>query len=693
MKGRSDALQNFLKISPSIIRESLVENLNPKKWSSPVQFFFAYAFSLLGLLILYRIAFLLVYGYRIEEGTSFGQVLLTWVYGFRFDLSSIAIFLGSFLIIGLMHPLNKFAPYRALWRYFPLPVMFLCTALLVADVLYYENANKHLGYEAYAYMNKELFVIIYSALVNSPLTVIGGFIFLFGIIGSGVYFVRKIPYFHTSISLSQGIVRFAIGIALVFLTIRGGPQVSPLRVTDAVKFENDFLNVLIVNSLYTVLSDAKREAIPKYQKMDPNIARELVRDVIAYPGAKFISDEYPLLREVPQTSSQRPPNIVFIVLEGWTGKYISPITDGNVNGKEVTPFFNKLNKTGLFFTKMFAAGGRTTNGLMALMGGIPDRPGLTAVRTPQIMNRFSGLPQVLEEMGYQRIFVSGNDLSFNNKGTIMRHWGADEQIGKKQIDRMKRFNIGAWGYFDRDVYTLLHERLLEVTQETGPIFTVLHTITTHYPYRTPDKKFDIFDENTQDYEYLNVLHYADWALNEFLKEAKNAPYFRDTIFVMISDHSHHRYLNYYEDRNVPFLIYAPGRIPGELRREIVSHLDVFPTVVGLTGKKAVFTAMGKDLRQSKGGSAYYAYGDLFGWIEGDMFFIQKVDSSDEGDSWLADAPFSRTMLCYETPIECKHHKDRAKAFLNYSYYLLDSNRIFPDESFFSPSETKAKEGK
>ncbi len=646
-----------------------------------VRFFLGYATVIYGIVFLYRTAFLAVYGYRLGGATGF-EVFRAEVYGLRFDFSTIVMLLGVFLVLGLIQPLNRFTAFRGLWRYGPLPVVFVSAALLVADIMYYENGNKHIGYEAYAYLNRELFTIIGAGIVSNPVAVLGGIGALGLLMAGGVRVVRRFKYAPVPQSwLVQG-AWLVIGLAFVMIGIRGGVQQSPLRVTDAVKFENDFLNVLIVNGVYTVVADAKTETLSKHHRMEPDAAARVVREIIDYPGAKFLSDEYPMLREVAESNPGRPPNVVIIVLEGWTGKFVRPITDGMVDGKEVTPYFNQLAKEGLFFSRMFASGGRTTNGLLALIGGIPDRPGLTAVRTPQIMNRFSGLPSLLAGMGYNTFFISGNDLNFNNKGTIMSHWGSSELTGKKQIDLLKRFEIGAWGYYDRDVFTLLHEKLMELHKTGKPMNGIVHTITTHYPYKTPDMKFEVFGKETRDHEYINVLHYADWALHDYLETAKKAPYFKDTVFFFISDHSHHRFLNYYEDRNVPFLVYAPGRIAAEHRREIVSSLDFLPTVVGVTGKRAIFASMGRDLRRAKGAGAYYAYGNLFGWIEDDVFYLQTVESRDAGTTHLAGPPYTHSALCEKDVTLCDKPRQRAKAYLNLSYMLLDQNRIYPPASFF-----------
>ena len=634
-------------------------------------------------LSLYRLAFFLVYSYRLTEETPRSKVLLAFMVGLRFDLAVIYMVIGPFFLLSLFLSFasfpNRFAGVRLVWVYGPILGIAWLAVLSIVDIMYYENANKHIGYEAFAYLNMELFTMIGAALQRTPVRVsaaLGGMVAVFLV---ARLILRRYPYREPAFGWPGRLALFVGSTAFALLCVRGGPQTSPLRTGDAIISKNDFVNNLGINGPFTAINDLKVTNIQKVHRLPLGTAVRVVRNAIAYPGAEFVSDRFPLLRRLKGTSRGPLPNVVIVILEGWTGRYVGPITGGRVDGKVITPYFNRLASEGLFFRKHMASGGRTTNGLMAVIGGVPDRPGLTAVRTRQILNRFSGLGNIAKgQLGYQTIFVAGNDLSFNNKRTIMRHWGFDEQVGKSHIAKLGKYKLGAWGYNDADILEVFHNEITRLHRK-GPFFGVVHTVTTHYPYRTPHPRFDIFGEGTRDRDYLNVYHYADWALQQFMERARRSKYFANTIFVLASDHTHHRYLNYYEDRNTPLLILAPGRVKPAVRDELVSQLDIMPTILGMIGREVYFSSMGRDLLKSRAGSAYFAYGNLFGWIDDGMFYFQTVEGG-PGESFTVRPPFGDTQLCRRTPAACHAHRLMARAFLNLSYRLLNDNLIYPPET-------------
>lgn len=63
------------------------------------------------ILFLYKIAFLSVYWYRLQ-GVPFGEVLLAFLLGFRFDLVVIGMTLGLFALLSVLPYLNRFKLYR-----------------------------------------------------------------------------------------------------------------------------------------------------------------------------------------------------------------------------------------------------------------------------------------------------------------------------------------------------------------------------------------------------------------------------------------------------------------------------------------------------------------------------------------------------------------------------------------------------
>lgn len=618
----------------------------------------------------YRIFFYGIYSYRIQE-FHIKTLLLAFGKGIRFDLSILASFLGIGFLLSSLQFANNSKVYRSIWRGISPIVLVILLFLSIADLIYYENGNKHLGYEAFAYLGFELLPLLGSAFSQNPIAFVGGFLALFFIMWGVQRVQYRFEYKHEPLVWwKSGLLTVGVFVFVV-IGIRGGLQNSPIRTGDALVSKESTWNDLVLHPGFTVISDLKMTRVDRRHAMPITEAVALVRENIQYPDSEFLTEDYPLLRKLTPAQKSLPlPNVVIIVLEGWTGKYV---IEGK-NGNEVTPFFNKLRKKGVYFSRFFASGGRTTNGLLAMFGGIPDRPGLTAVRTPQILNRFSGLGNVARQLGYETLFVTGTDLSFNNKGSIMFHWGFENQIGKLHLDKKPNYKSGPWSYLDESTYRELYE---QVQKYQKPFVAVLHTGTTHYPYKIPSEEFRLFDKSVQDADYLNVLYYADRALETFMKDMESTK--GETIYVFVSDHSHHRFLNYYEDRHVPLLFYSPTRWKPSERNEISSQLDLMPTILGLFGRELYFSAMGRDLFRTQANSAYFAYGNVFGWIEGDFLYHQSV-SGGQGETKTIKAPFIDIGLCYKDPLLCKRHANYTKAFLNLSDWSLNTNRLFPSST-------------
>jgi phosphoglycerol transferase MdoB-like AlkP superfamily enzyme len=642
---------------------------------------FFYFLVYLLFLQLYRVVFSLWYAYRIENEPGFviGKAFLV---GLRFDLATLSIVLGFFFLLSSLNFLNRFKVFSWLWSFTPIPLFFWFIGILISDLVYYENANKHIGYEAFVFLS-DFFMIFFSLWDKDRLVFLLSCFTALVIFPFVVYlFIKKNPYHYRPAenSYQYPIQFFLFSLLLIFL-IRGGFQQVPLRSSSSIISNNSFVNNIGLNGVYTAIMDLQSHTIPKVDRMNLVEASSIVRNSIAYPGAKFVSDKYPILRKTIQDKERnqnRPPNIILILLESWTGKYTSPISDGRIDGKEVTPNFNKLTKEGTFYINCFANGGRTTNGMMAALAGIPDRPGLTAVRTPQILGKFSGLGNIAQSLGYKTLFITGGEMKFDNNHIIMPHWGYETLIGKEVIDTYKKFETGAWGYDDEISFSILDEELNQLDPHQ-PFLATLLTLSTHYPYKTPDKKFDRFSETTQDHEYLNVYHYADWALGEYIEKAKKSAYFNNTIFLFISDHAHHRFLDYYEDRNIPFLIYAPGKVPAEIRKEIVSQLDIVPTILGFLNQEVYFSAMGKDVyhyKNSEGGYSYFAYGSVYGWIEKNIFYFRPSNGIGEIVMTVSE-PHVANPECKVNPLTCQNYHQKAKAYLNLSIELMNKNIVFP----------------
>ncbi|MBM9502207.1 sulfatase-like hydrolase/transferase [Leptospira sp. 201903071] len=649
-----------------------------KKLPLNLRIFSAYTSGFLILFLVYRLFFLGVFFSKIESA-PFSEIILSFLVGIRFDLSVCAMLLGPFLILSALHPLNRWRIYTLFWGLGPILLFFWAIAHLVGDILYFGETNKHLGYEGFVFLGVEFFVILKSFFVGNPILAFVSTIFIVTALPlTTVRYIQKSYYVYIPEIRKKELFQLLYIPPLIFLLIRGGFQPRPLRPSDAMTSKTHLINQLALNGVFTSIMDLKNQSIPPNLVVPYAQAIETVKKEIQYPGAKFISREYPLLRETEEKNPEKPPNIVLILLESWTGKYAFSNGSFRPEGKLVAPHFEELVKESVYFTSFFASGGRTTNGLLSTLTGIPDGPGLTVVRSPLVLSRFGGLGTVLKSIGYQTLFVHGGDVGFDNMNFLFPHWGFDTIIGQEHFDGLKKYKPGPWGYYDGDLLSELHETLM---LQKSPFLAVTLTLTTHYPYQTPNPSDKVFSNELEEADYFNVYHYADEAIYSFLQKARKAPYFKNTIFVFVGDHAHHRNLDYFEDRNIPFLIYAPGRITPRMDSRISSQLDVIPTILGIVGKKVRFSAMGRDLLDPglSGGTAYFAFGNLFGWIEDNWIFYSFTDKI-RNSSFSITPRIGETEECKNNPVKCESYHIKAKSFWNLSYELMSRNLIYPPKN-------------
>ncbi len=652
----------------------------------------AYFLIYVALLTVNRLIFTLAYAYRLED-EPFTNVLLAFAIGLRFDGSAAATLIAPFFLLASVNFLNRFAVYRSVWSFGPIVVLVGVIALCVADLIYYENGNKHIGYEAFAFLG-DIGLLFGSALSQDPLRVVGGLLALGLVIGGAVYlYARYVRTEYVPERIGKGIGRFVVLTLLLIIAFRSGLQERIMRAGEAIISQNDFLNNVGLNPVFTTVADLRSFSVPDYQTMPLDEAVYLVRRELDYEGASFVSDEYPLLRKTATTRNGRPPNIVLILMENWTGKFIKPIGGGMVDGKEVTPRFNQLANEGVFFRNFVATGGRTTSGLLATLTGMPEKPGLTVFRTHHVVGTFRGLPEILRELGYHTLFVTGGPLEFTNKINILPQWGFTEVLGRRHMAKMGDYEADAWGYYDEDIFRVFRDRLsaLHAENPDRPFFAVAESLTTHYPYELPHERFAIFDDSTRDYEFLNVYHYSDWALGELMDRLRTEPYFDDTLFVIMADHTHHRYLNYYEDRQIPALFYQPSRLRPEVREQIATQTDLIPTLLSMVGKETYFSAMGRDLfAPDISESAYFVHGNYFGWIEKDIFYYQLTDAL-FGVGYKPDETDFEKPPCVSERGDCDVYQRKSLAFLNASNRLIDANRVYPPATTDGPEPVAAKD--
>ncbi len=362
--------------------------------------------------------------------------------------------------------------------------------------------------------------------------------------------------------------------------------------------------VTLVTAIAQYYSESDTDSVPiDLPPMDPDEAFARVRRALTDDRAVFGGHPgNPLWRTVQTGRPRRRPNIVFIVMESFADGNIGAM--GCPRDASRTPFFDKIAGEGLFFSRMYAAGHRTSRGLAGVVCGFPDIGGKSILQRPRTQGThraFLSIAGLLGERGYQSIFVYGGRASFDNMGRFFRCNGFDRVIDQQQMP--DELPLGTWGACDHVVLDRAHEAFTAMAGEGEPFFALVLTSSNHSPYEYPAGLIDPLPGDDDATVRANAIRYADWSMERFFARARRGDtYFKDTLFVLVADHGQRPFdatsLVDVDGYRVPCLFYAPG-MPDLLQRGRIditcSQTDVSPTLLGLLGGTYAHGMFGRDM--------------------------------------------------------------------------------------------------
>ncbi|WP_457674323.1 LTA synthase family protein [Thiolapillus sp.] len=386
-------------------------------------------------------------------------------------------------------------------------------------------------------------------------------------------------------------------------TLRHG---APLRWGDAFHSQNLFANHLALNGTWSLakaaMGNKKKDAGKTWLKIMPaDEALKRTRRLLLAPGDELLQpDQYPVLRRhsPARPLTPRPKNLVFIIMESFSGQFTGAL--GNDHG--ITPRFDELAREGLLFDRMFSNGTHTHQGMFATVACFPNLPGFEyLMQEPEGQHQFSGLPALLKPLGFQDVYVYNGAFNWDNQKGFFRNQGMTRFIGRDQVENPV-FTDPTWGVSDQDMFDQALREFSRLDTDK-PFFAVLQTLSNHTPYALPDPLpvspvtgFGGLDE------HLTAQRYADWALGRFFNEAKQQPWYEDTLFVLIGDHGFGVKKQLGEIDllrfHVPMLLLAPGiqESFGKRIHTAATQMDVIPTAVSLLlGRPFTHQCWGRDL--------------------------------------------------------------------------------------------------
>jgi phosphoglycerol transferase MdoB-like AlkP superfamily enzyme len=292
-----------------------------------------------------------------------------------------------------------------------------------------------------------------------------------------------------------------------------------------------------------------------------------------------------ILRKVAGTPGARKLNVIQITIESLSAKFLGCY---GVNDEEdrtdygkfgLTPNLDRISQESLWFTHCYAGGTRTVRGMEALTLSIPPIPGQSVLRRKGCEN-LSTLGSALAAQGYDTAFIYGGDGFFDNMSYF---FGAN---GYRIVDQPAALKAGrsvsfgnAWGACDEDAFNWSMAEADEAHAAGKPFHHFIMTTSNHRPYTWPAGKI-----RPELRDRPGGVAYTDYAIGAFLRQAAAKPWFKDTVFVIVADHcasvagKRELEIKKYE---IPLFIWAPGLLPARKVDDMMSQIDLVPTLLGL----------------------------------------------------------------------------------------------------------------
>lgn len=404
---------------------------------------------------------------------------------------------------------------------------------------------------------------------------------------------------RTSMPQGKGLLRyyiiqtlcFAIFIPLCICGMRGGATtaVRPITISNANQYVAHPQEAgIVLNTPFSLIRTIGKKVfvIPEYMSEQEMNA---LYSPIKNNQSSIISNQ----------SSKK--NVVILIVESFGREYIGGYNKWLDGGKYegYTPFVDSLMLHSQTFLYSYCNGRKSIDGMPSILSGIPMfiEPFFL---TPASMNDVSGIAGELKNKGYYSAFFHGAENGSMGFEAFARKTGFTDYFGRTEYNADKRFNgdkdfDGMWAIWDEPFLQFFATKMSEFKQ---PFVSAVFTASSHHPYKVPEEYKDIYKE--EGIVIHKCIRYTDNAIRRFFDKAKTQPWYKNTLFVITSDHtnlSDHAY--YQTDLGgfcSPIIFFDPsGDMKPGMRNAIAQQIDIMPTILSYLGYDRPYVAFGCDL--------------------------------------------------------------------------------------------------
>lgn len=540
-----------------------------------------------------------------EVDLSFVNIARIFVTGLFFDFGTISFFTIPYLLYLIIIP-NKwvggFLDRMVTYLGFSIGVLVLYFSFF-AEITFWEEFQRRFNFIAVDYLIYT-YEVVNNINESYPLPILISSILIL-VIGT-LYLVYRSGVFNT---VFQGQVTFKkrilFSLPWIISALCFGYFVSNEDAEWSVNRYNNELSKTGVYSFFAAFRSNELSYTEFYKTIPRREAHDFISNEYSAYGVLVNPKENPIYRNVSSYDSlqnDKRPNVIFICVESLSAKYLGKFGDH----KGLTPNLDKLSEDGILFSNLYATGTRTVRGMEAITLSVPPTPGRSILKRAHNSGMYT-IGEVFQNKGYTCSFYYGGDGYFDNMNSFFSGNGfniVDRGRGFLIADKLqtKRTNINdqevsfenAWGVCDEDIYNKVLQQA-DVKAAAGEVFfDFIMTTSNHKPYTYPEGKIDIPSGSGR----YGAVKYTDYAIGEFIKKAKLKPWFKNTVFVIMSDHcasSAGRWELDVKNYHIPAIIYnLPDQAPHQVDK-LCSQIDLFPTLFGYLNWEYQSNFFGRDI--------------------------------------------------------------------------------------------------
>lgn len=435
--------------------------------------------------------------------------------------------------------------------------------------------------------------------------------------------------------------RPVLGVLVIVIALLGARSSlghRPLN-PSLVAFSSDpLVNSLVTNSAYSLVFAIKQmgneaDAAKIYGKLPKDEVVNIIRRESGRPLSDFLSNDYPSISSNTASYQGKPKNLVIILQESMGARFV-----GNLGGLPLTPNIDELSKEAWAFERMYATGTRSVRGIEAVVTGFTPTPARSVVKLGRSQTGFFTLASLLKEHGYRNQFIYGGESHFDNMRSFFLGNGFSDIVDESDYSNPNF--VGSWGASDEDLMYRANDEFERLHKEGQPFFSLVFSSSNHDPFEFPDGRIELYEQPKQTVN--NAVKYADYAVGEFFKKAKQSDYWKDTIFVVVADHDSRvggAELVPISRFRIPGLILGEGIEP-KLDTRVTSQIDLGPTLLSLMGVSDNYPMLGRDLTKTPDdwpGRALMQYNKNMAYLRGDDVVILRPEKPAAGFVYDVDA--------------------------------------------------------